>query len=344
MAAALAHGDFYADVAINERTAIGGCKQQPISVFDRRFLLTPPEYIEISGEECQPGKTITYYRLHTPRGDLTCSEAVVDGEDTVWEVEPLIKDADDAAKLLSVPYRFDRPDLTAFFADRERLGDRGVVDVDVTTPMVMISRITGLQRFYEWTIAERPLLDRMLHIVTERLAERLRYVLDQGAGPIVKFGGSEQATPPMMSARFFDHFVLEFERPLWQMVRQAGRIVWVHCHGRVATVIEKFRDGGAQMFDPVEPPPKGDLEIGDAKARAAAGPMTLIGNIQMYSLQTCTADEIEALVQRALCSGGRGHFILKPCANIVSAIDDRLLANIVRFYEAGAKYGTFAED
>jgi uroporphyrinogen-III decarboxylase len=270
---------------------------------------------------------------------LTTTEGINAGEDTVWELEPLLKDPDDAAKLLSIPYHFDPPDLSGYFAARARLGERGVAVIFVTSPLVMVSRLTGFQRFLEWSLMERPTVERLMQAAQERLAERLRHILAAGAGPIIRFGGCEQATPPMMSGRMFDRFILGYERPLWQQVRAAGQIVWVHCHGRVATVLDKFVDAGAQMLDPVEPPPQGDITLAAARRRGGRSPLTLIGNIEWSDLEQRTPAEIEALVAAAVAEGGPDHLILAASAEAISAVNDHLADNIAAFIEAAARYG-----
>ena len=62
------------------------------------------------------------------------------------------------------------------------------------------------------------------------------------------------------------------------------------------------------------------------------------------SLCQLSPDEIEALVERAVCEGGRQHFILGTSDVPISAIDDRLKENLSRFIEAGINYGTFSGD
>ncbi len=348
VALARQHCDFFAQLEIPERQPFRnarpgyGMQGVPEGIFDRRFLLVPPEYVEHCGHEWVDGRQVSRFRVHTPAGILTTTEGVNPGEDTVWELEPLIKDPDDAAKLLSVPYRFDPPDMSSYFAARERLGQGGVAVIFVSSPLVMASRLTGFQRFLEWSVTERALVERLIAAAAERVAERLRYVLQAGAGPIVRFGGCEQATPPMMSGRMFDRFILGYERPLWQMVRDAGQIVWVHCHGRISTVLDKFVDAGVQMLDPVEPPPQGDISLAEARRRAARGPLTLVGNIEWSDLEQRTPAEIEALVAAAVAEGGPDHLILAASAEAISEINDRLADNIAAFIEAAARYGTLA--
>ncbi len=310
------------------------------SIFDRRFFLAHPKNIKIVEDRVENGRACTRYRVHTPQGDLTTTDVMPLDTDTVWTTEPLVKDTDDAKKILAAPYRFDPPELDGYRAERDRLGDQGVAVCFVTSPLVMISRMMDFEQMFEWTITERPLFERLLGVVQERLAERLRWALDNGVGPIFRFGGCEQATPPMMSNRFFDEIILRYEAPLWRMVREAGRILWVHCHGRVATVLDRFVEQGVQLLDPVEPPPQGDIEIGVAKARAAAGSMTLIGNVEMSDLQLATPDQIRSKVRAAIGQDDRRYFILGASDVAGAALDNRLYDNIVTFIEAGRDYGT----
>ena len=338
-------GDSFVHLAVPERVPIGGSQDvfdsTETGIFDRRFFMIPPERVRVTKEEKTAERRYTRYRVDTPKGHLTAEEAVTRGVDTLWTTEPLVKDRDDAEKIMSVPYRFTPPDLTGFLEASDRLGDRGVPVLFVSSPVAMVSRLMDFQVFLEWTITERPLVDRMIQVARERVADRLQYVLEGGVGPLVRFGGCEQATPPMMSNRLFEEFIVEHEAPLWQMVRDAGRIVWVHCHGKVATVIDRFVDLGVQLLDPVEPPPQGDIEIGEAKNRAARGPMTLLGNIEFDMLRSCSQDQVEREVTKAIREGGRKHFILGASAHPRSAVSDKLRDNLVRFAEAGIRYGTF---
>ncbi len=340
--------DFFVHLDIAERTPIGnpggGEQIRGIpsgSIFDRRFFLTHPDQIELIEDRLENGRAITRYKVHTPKGDLTTTDVRPLDVDTIWTTEPLIKDVDDAEKILSAPYRFDPPDLTQYRAERDRLGERGAPVCFVTSPLVMISRMMEFQQMFEWTITERPLFEKMLQVIQARLGERLQWALENGVGPVFRFGGCEQATPPMMSNRFFDEFIIGYEAPLWQMVRQAGRLVWVHCHGKISTVLDRFVENGVQLLDPVEPPPQGDIELKTAKERAAAGPLTLIGNIEISDLQNGTPELIERLVREAICQGGRQHFILGASDVVGSAVDNQMRDNIIAYLETAANYASF---
>lgn len=69
--------------------------------------------------------------------------------------------------------------------------------------------------------------------------------------------------------------------------------------------------------------------------------MTLIGNVEGNVLQRSSPEDVERVVQHAVCAGGRKHFILVACDVAVSAIDEHLRDNILTFFDAGTRYGTF---
>ncbi len=308
-------------------------------LFDRRFFLVPREYIEVVSRETLDGHTTVTTVVHTPQGDLRTVDEHDAGVATGWYTEPLLKSEEDVEKLLSVPYHFEPPDLTKVHEDERRLGDRGLQQIGVSTPLVSISRMFHFDQFLEWCASKPSIILHLMDVLTERIRERLEYCLAQDAGPVYWFGGSEQATPPMMSPEYYDTFVVPYDGPLMQMVREAGKLVHVHCHGKVNQCFEKIMDMGAHMLDPLEPPPDGDLPLAEAKARAR-GRMALIGNIEFRHLEFATPQQIEDLVRRALCEGPKEGLILGCSATAIATVTDRYRDNAIRYIEAGLEYGT----
>jgi hypothetical protein len=308
------------------------------AIFDRRFMLIPQEYIEVESQSTVNGRTTIRYRVRTPKGELYTTEAFDSGVATSWYPEPLLKDREDVARIKSVPYRFDPPDLDRLFEDRARLGDRGLMQIGVSTPLVSTGRMFEFGHFLEWAASERALIEDLIAIHAERIHERLQWLLEHGVGPVYWFGGSEQATPPMMSRGFYEDLVGRYDEPLMQLVRRHGCYVHVHCHGKVNGVLERVMDMGAHLFDPCEPPPDGDLDFADAKRRAG-GRLVLLGNIEFRHLEFATPDEIERLVADAICRGGKEGMFLYPSATGIARISDRYRDNAIRYIEAGLRYG-----
>ena len=308
-------------------------------IFDRRFLLIPPEFIDPQPVEHDGSRARQATIVHTPKGDLRTVEEWDEGVRTAWYTEPLLKDRDDVARLLSVPSRFDKPDLSQSFRQRDLLGDRGLCQVEVSTPLVCASRTMHFDLFLEWCASEWDVIDTLIRTAQERIHERLKWVLEQGGGPVVWFGGSEQATPPMMPPRLYDAFVAKNDGPLFDLAHQNDCLVHVHCHGRISGILARMLALGVDMTDPVEPPPQGDVEIGEAK-RCTQGRITLMGNIEFCDLEFAQPDAIERNVKHAILDGGREHTILYCSATPISTVSDRYRDNAIRYIEAGVRYGS----
>ncbi len=50
----------------------------------------------------------------------------------------------------------------------------------------------------------------------------------------------------------FDTYVAAFDRQLVEAIHDAGGRVWVHCHGKMRPVIERFADMGVDVLNPTE--------------------------------------------------------------------------------------------
>jgi uroporphyrinogen-III decarboxylase len=141
-----------------------------------------------------------------------------------------------------------------------------------------------------------------------------------------------------MSPRLFDALVARYDGPLFDLVHEHDCYVHVHCHGRIAGVLDRWADLGADLLDPVEPPPQGDIEMGEAKRQVDAQ-ITLMGNIEFRDLEFATPDEIEEKVRRAIEDGGKKHTILYPSARGITEVSEQYRDNAIRYIEAGLKYG-----
>jgi len=307
-------------------------------VFDRRFALIPRGHIHVIGDETVDGRRTVTTVVSTPKGDLQTTETMEEGVSTAWYPEPLCKSQQDAEKLLSVPFEVEPVDVTQFSRHRQRATAQVAPQLGVSTPLVSAGRLFWFDDWLEWCASDFAFVDRLVAIHAERIAARLKACLEAGAGPVFWFGGSEQATPPMMSRDLFDRLVVRYDGPLMQMVKEHGGYVHVHCHGLVDAVLERFMDMGADCIDPCEPPPDGDLDFTRAKSRTR-GRMVLIGNIEFRHLEHATPDEVEGMVKTALLEGGPRGVYLGLSATSISRVTDRYRDNAIRYIQAGLEYG-----
>ena len=310
--------------------AVGG-------LFDRRFLLTPTRYIERLPDEQEGEWVIERHVVHTPKGDLATTDKHQPGIGTSWYTEPLVKTVEDAEALLSVPYEFVPPDLAPALQFMAQVGERALTEVGVSTPLVSVSRLMHFDQFLLWCAAERDLIHRLMSTMAERVGLGLAYVLAAGVGPCFWFGGSEQATPPMMSPQMYDDFVVRYDAPLFDLVHQHRGLVHVHCHGKVRGILDRLVAMGADMLDPLEPPPDGDVTMAEAK-RLTAGRVTLLGNIEFRELEFSSPSRIRELVRTAILQGGeRVH--LYPSATPIEKLTPRYRDNALAYLAAGLECG-----
>lgn len=295
---------------------------------------------EIETERRDLGAGIAEITWHTPAGPLTTVER------NDWrgggQVKRWIGGPEDLERALSVPYLPPRPDLTPFFAEKRRFGDRAVAQVTFSDPICGASWIdeTALALM---TIEARPRLKRFLDVMFDRVMDALRYCLEGGVGPIYYFNGPEYALPPLMSPDDFEEFVVEYDRRLVELVHQFdGTATIIHSHGRVNRFLERFAATGTDGLNVLEPPPIGDVVLANAKRRVG-DQMCLIGNIQYDDLARGSPEEVERLVQDAIRQGAPGGgFILSPCASPYERnLSPRVAGNFIRYLQAARRWGKY---
>jgi hypothetical protein len=307
------------------------------SLFSRAHMLIPDEYIERSREE-RDGSVFIRTTIHTPQGDLQAVQRREKDVRTTWMVEPLIESEADAEAILSVPFEPNLPDPEPFERERRAWGERGLMELGISTPLVCVSHIMHFDQFLEWTASNRPLIERMIETAFERIYVRLEHLLEAGVIECVWMGGSEQATPPMMSRKFYEDLVVRYDGRLIELAKRHGALVHVHCHGKIGGILDLMMDMGTDMTDPVEPPPDGDIDFAEAKQQCRRR-MVLMGNIELRHLEYCTRSEIDEMVRRAICEGGKEGMMLYPTARPLTWMSDNVSDNCLQYMESALKYG-----
>ena len=100
------------------------------------------------------------------------------------------------------------------------------------------------------------------------------------------------------------------------VIHDAGRLAWVHCHGKMNPVLDRFIEMGVDCLNPVEPPPMGDILLSDAKRRAGGGtsiaprPPTRTGRVcrPRWSKTIASSSKLAgSLTDMARCNEVRSH-------------------------------------
>ncbi|HUV06609.1 MAG TPA: uroporphyrinogen decarboxylase family protein [Spirochaetia bacterium] len=280
-------------------------------ILAEQFVGSPPikSYLEPYDQDFDCRVTL----LETSRGNLVQRDLVGRHGQPGYRKEHFLKEEADAEKYLSLPYPDIGGDCSAFFAALETMGDRGVVESDLgLNPASIVVELFGTEIFAILSIEGRETLHRLMARECEIKCRLVRYLLERGIGPYFAMSGEEYLVPPLHGREDFFDFNVRYDRPITDLVHDAGARVHVHCHGSIESVIDGFVALGADVLHPFEAPPLGDITPKKAK-EALRGKVTLEGNIQIGDMYGKHPGEIRDQVRDLIADGFEDHRGLIVC-------------------------------
>jgi len=297
-----------------------------------RYLVTPPQFInEVSREE-QNGNVAVTTEIITPNGKLTAITTQNSLTKTTWTKKYPVESLDDIEKIRSLPWELPPnlapPDPSKLPSD---FYERSLLRTGVSSPFVCVAGMMPYQYFLELCATELNLIKELTLECKERILNILDVLLSPKTIDYVWMGGCEWLTPPMGSPRLYEELVQEFERELISRVHDAGALCHVHCHGNVRSTLEMVVERGGDFFEPVEPPPDGDITFAEAK-EFAAGRITLGGNIEARILANESVDVVEEAARKTF-EAGKHRMVLKTSAGPISEITPSMLKNYHRLID-----------
>jgi len=297
-----------------------------------RYLVTPPQRIHLIETQETPEETVRTHRVDTPKGPLTAVTVRNALTDTVWTPKYPCETREDIEKIRSIPW--ERREDLALPAGLRRSHDpegRRVVTTSISSPFVCVAGMMRYEWFLEMCLTDMPLLRDLTAICEARILDVLDALLEAGEIEYVWIGGCEWVTPPMASPRVYETLVQGPESRIIGRIHRAGALAHVHCHGNVRSSLESVVARGADLFEPVEPPPDGDITFAEAK-RLVGGRMTLAGNIEARLLEYGSERDVEAAC-RAAFDGGKERMVLSTTAGPSRRMDDRMARNYQRLID-----------
>ena len=276
---------------------------------------------------------------HTPAGDLRQVFRASTRNRPGYIEEYLLKEPADLERLLSMPYA-PYPFSAAHYhqVDRE-LGEAGIPVFSLDHAMYGLQRLIGSVNFALWSLEAEDLLMAAMQTFADRLRDHAQAALDAGIRGVFGWVGPELCIPPLMSPAAFDRYVLALDQPLIERIHAAGGRVWVHCHGRMDAVLERFVEMGVDVLNPLEPPPMGDLTMDQAFARVGDR-MGLEGNLETHDLMTADTATLTARIHATLEAGRGRRLILCPSSgdqeNVEPSPPD--IANWLHYIDEGVRY------
>ena len=234
--------------------------------------------------------------LHTPKGDLRKSDLVriktqAKDQPKLHE-EYLLKTKEDAEKYLSLPVPTIKQDISPFHQLEKRAGDSGIVDVCLwINPAGHAACLFGSEQFALMSATDRDILHALCERQMRIIINRLKFLLSESVGPFFSMLGEEYIVPPFHGPADFYDFNVRYDKPIIELVHEAGGRVHIHCHASIKKVLDGFIDMGTDVLHPFEAPPMGDILPKEAK-ELARNKICLEGNIQIDRMYQATPEEI----------------------------------------------------
>ena len=280
---------------------------------------------------------ITEYR--TPDGILQSVHRKSTVGKPGYQREYPIKEPGQLEWLLRFPYEPFPFSADPYLKSEQKVGDRGITFFGLDHPAYGLHRLIGSENLAFWIFECRDLLLEIIRTFSDRVRRQASLAFDAGLCPVFGWVGPELYTPPLMSPANFDVLVAPFDRRLIDEIHGRGGYVWVHCHGMMDPVIDRFVDMGVDVLNPLEPPPMGDLTLAEAFDRVGDR-MALEGNIQIHDLLTCSTDQVRDLVQDALTVGAGKRHILCTCSGYMEWVqpEQRYIDNLMVYVEDSVRF------
>jgi len=270
-------------------------------------------------------ETIT--RIHTPKGDLT-RKIRRTGITSATVEFPFITE-EDVEKFLSIPYQPPDINVDGFLAQKERIGQEGLVMTGVGDAICLPASWFSPEDFcLQW--ADNPcLLKSLVELAAERLHPFIEKACQLGVDAFWIAGG--EYVTVQLGPEAFEVLIKPYDRELVDIIHKYGGIAHYHNHGKVACCLEDFVDLDIDVISPLEAPPCGDIDLADAKRRIG-DEICLMGNIDdMMVLSSTDVEEVKEIGRKCIESAGNSGYILggtdsgtfneKAAQNFIALVD-----------------------
>ena len=298
------------------------------------FLKPPKEVrIKVTAEREEKGRTWFKRTFETPKGILE-TECVVPKGDQVWEKTPLISNPEeDLEKIRCI--LDGEIDLEGYEKVREAVGNEGIVKVMTQFPLnfwLGYRDISGRQSVIE------------LFTKPDLVKEYLKMYMETWIIPLVEVCSEHQIDVMWLDGTYLGYIntkmFREFALPdLKTIVKKAVfPIIFFLSGGPCSRFLEDVKEAGISCIEGLDPPPKGDIILSDAKRRIG-DKVCLKGNIDTVLLEGGPPSKIEEAVKECIDAAAHGG------GYILSAVDQPTpktpFENMKTFVKAGKKYGKY---
>lgn len=290
-------------------------------------------------ESTKPGMNEVETVIQTPAGPLTTVYYQPQSGAPGYVKKHMIETVEDAKRWLSIPRNGPPPGTDSYWELERKTGDSAMIMVGIGEAMYGVQAQMGSETFGYWLRDERELLREMIDTLQAEVEKIVKHYLAAGIGDSYGWVGPELCIPPLASPQDFNDFVTPYDGKIIDLIHDAGKLAWIHCHGDMDPVLERFVDMNLDCLNPIEPPPVGKLTLAEAKERVA-GRMCLEGGIEDGDFDLLSPRQIAEKTEQVVAEGKPGGgFILSPSSAPSTWVhqSDRHIANYRAFIETAVR-------
>lgn len=142
-----------------------------------------------------------------------------------------------------------------------------------------------------------------------------------------------------ISRAMYEEFVLPYEAEVVAAIHRAGTVAYTHTCGAIGDRLELMAATGIDGIDTMDPPPLGDTDLADAKARVGDR-LFLKGNIDSVNvLLRGTPEEVRrSALSRIRAAAAGGGYILSSACSVAPRVPPE---NLQVLYDVAATEGVY---
>ncbi|MBI5095334.1 MAG: hypothetical protein HZB26_23235 [Candidatus Hydrogenedentes bacterium] len=351
------------DCETNQRNIIEFSKQMGVDVFLRvLFTLDDPAFAHygVLGGLNVANETDTWQVRHararqastdtiattitTPAGTLTQEFSIAEARPGTLLYACTKKPIESPADL-AIAARYE-PGLPPAWREKIRakirdlkaaLGDAGVLGVWVPWGAFNnASYITDVADLHTLYLKDPEYYHDLMRFCLARPREYVALLLESGVD-VVCMGGNVPGG--FMGKHNYDQYVLPYEKQCVEFAQRSGTPAIYHNCGQIMSLVESYKELGVRVVEPFSPPPLGDADLAEAKARSGGAYVMLSGLDQVNVLRKGSVDDVMKATAAAMETGKRGgKFIMQ---NVDYLDYGTPLENIQVFVETALQHAAY---
>jgi uroporphyrinogen-III decarboxylase len=299
--------------------------------------------VEYRREESTEGAYKVVRRIFRTRSGTVTDVTRFPPPDRVYGVSPnpirtehLIKshaDLDCARHLITDK---SRTDFAPLRAQEKRVGERGLVSLDIRSPIShRAAEAYGMENLMVAYYEDRRFFDELLALYHGEMMDEVRIALAAGVKHFFANWFYNSMSTGWSPAIWRNVFAPQLSE-MTSAVHAAGGDVNLYDDGKCMAIVDILAGCGIDVLTTLTPPPVGDVDLAEVKRRIG-DKVCLMGYVDLhYVIKMGTPDLIARTVRAAIETAGPTGFVLGTSDSIR---DGTPIENVRSYFDAARKYG-----